>query len=287
MGNILTLAHKELRGYFVSPIAYVVIGLFAVLFGVFYVSSINFMVQVSMGQFGMGGPQVVNINEYMIRPLFGNTAIVLLMMLPMLTMRSFAEEKRSGTIELLLTSPLTDVQIILGKFLGAMALYALMLSLTLIHIGVLFWYGEPEWAPVLSGYLGLLLMGGSFISIGLAISSMTKNQIVAGVATFAVLLLFWVINWIGDAAGSTTQSVLAYLSILEHFDDFSKGVIDTTHVTYYVSFHHARAVPDGKINGHGALERMTTQRPRTKGLVKTGSPARKARTIPLIQATRC
>jgi len=236
MGNILTLAHKELRGYFVSPIAYVVIGLFAVLFGVFYVSSINFMVQVSMGQFGMGGPQVVNINEYMIRPLFGNTAIVLLMMLPMLTMRSFAEEKRSGTIELLLTSPLTDVQIILGKFLGAMALYALMLSLTLIHIGVLFWYGEPEWAPVLSGYLGLLLMGGSFISIGLAISSMTKNQIVAGVATFAVLLLFWVINWIGDAAGPTTQSVLAYLSILEHFDDFSKGVIDTTHVTYYLSF---------------------------------------------------
>jgi ABC-2 type transport system permease protein len=236
MGNILTLAHKELRGYFVSPIAYVVIGLFAVLFGVFYVSSINFMVQVSMGQFGMGGPQVVNINEYMIRPLFGNTAIVLLMMLPMLTMRSFAEEKRSGTIELLLTSPLTDVEIILGKFLGAMALYALMLSLTLIHIGVLFWYGEPEWAPVLSGYLGLLLMGGSFISIGLAISSMTKNQIVAGVATFAVLLLFWVINWIGDAAGPTTQSVLAYLSILEHFDDFSKGVIDTTHVTYYISF---------------------------------------------------
>ena len=236
MGSILTLAHKELRGYFVSPIAYVVIGLFAVLFGVFYVSSINFMVQVSMGQFGMGGPQVVNINEYMIRPLFGNTAIVLLMMLPMLTMRSFAEEKRSGTIELLLTSPLTDVQIILGKFLGAMALYALMLSLTLIHIGVLFWYGEPEWAPVLSGYLGLLLMGGSFISIGLAISSMTKNQIVAGVATFAVLLLFWVINWIGDAAGPTTQSVLAYLSILEHFDDFSKGVIDTTHVTYYLSF---------------------------------------------------
>ncbi len=236
MGNILTLAQKELRGYFVSPIAYVVIGLFAVLFGVFYVSSINFMVQVSMGQFGVGGSQVVNINEYMIRPLFGNTAIVLLMMLPMLTMRSFAEEKRSGTIELLLTSPLTDVQIILGKFLGAMALYALMLSLTLIHIGVLFWYGEPEWAPVLSGYLGLLLMGGSFISIGLAISSMTKNQIVAGVATFAVLLFFWVINWIGDAAGPTTQSVLAYLSILEHFDDFSKGVIDTTHVTYYLSF---------------------------------------------------
>ena len=236
MGNILTLAQKELRAYFVSPIAYVLLVFFALLFGYFYASSINFMVQLSMGQFGMGGPQIVNINEFMIRPLFGNTAVILLFMLPMLTMRSFAEEKRSGTIELLLTSPLTDFQIIMGKFLGAMALYTLMLSLTLIHIGVLFWYGEPEWAPVLSGYLGLLLMGGAFISIGLAISSMTKNQIVAGVSTFAVLLLFWIINWLGDASGTMTQSVLAYLSILEHLDDFSKGVIDTTHVTYYVSF---------------------------------------------------
>ena len=236
MGNILPLAQKELRAYFVSPIAYVLLVFFALLFGYFYASSINFMVQLSMGQFGMGGPQIVNINEFMIRPLFGNTAVILLFMLPMLTMRSFAEEKRSGTIELLLTSPLTDFQIIMGKFLGAMALYTLMLSLTLVHIGVLFWYGEPEWAPVLSGYLGLLLMGGSFISIGLAISSMTENQIVAGVSTFAVLLLFWIINWMGDASGTMTQSVLAYLSILEHLDDFSKGVIDTTHVTYYVSF---------------------------------------------------
>ena len=236
MGNILTLAQKELRAYFVSPIAYVLLVFFALLFGYFYASSINYVVQLSMGQFGFGGPQIVNINEFMIRPLFGNTAVILLFFLPMLTMRSFAEEKRSGTMELLLTSPLTDFQIIMGKFLGAMALYALMLSLTLIHIGVLFWYGEPEWGPVLSGYLGLLLMGGSFISIGLAISSMTTNQIVAAVSTFAVLLLFWIINWMGDASGTTTQSVLAYLSILEHFDDFSKGVIDTTHVTYYVSF---------------------------------------------------
>ena len=236
MGNILTLAQKELRSYFVSPIAYVLLVFFALLFGYFYASSINYVVQLSMGQFGFGGPQIVNINEFMIRPLFGNTAVILLFLLPMLTMRSFAEEKRSGTIELLLTSPLTDFQIIMGKFLGAMALYALMLSLTLIHIGVLFWYGEPEWGPILSGYLGLLLMGGSFISIGLAISSMTKNQIVAGVSTFAVLLLFWIINWMGDASGTTTQSVLAYLSILEHFDDFSKGVIDTTDLTYYVSF---------------------------------------------------
>ena len=236
MANIIAIAHKELRAYFVSPIAYVLFVFFALLFGFFYISSLNFMLQVSSMGPEMGGPQTVNINEFMIRPLFGNTAIILLFLLPMLTMRAYAEETRSGTMELLLTSPLSDVQIIMGKFLGAMALYTLMLSLTLIHIGVLFWYGEPEWAPVLSGYLGLLLMGGSFISVGLAISSMTKNQIVAGVSTFAVLLLFWIINWMGDASGTMTQSVLAYLSILEHLDDFSKGVIDTTHVTYYVSF---------------------------------------------------
>ena len=236
MANIIAIAHKELRAYFVSPIAYVLFVFFALLFGFFYISSLNFMLLVSSMGPEMGGPQTVNINEFMIRPLFGNTAIILLFLLPMLTMRAYAEETRSGTMELLLTSPLSDVQIIMGKFLGAIALYGAMLALTLVHIGVLFWYGEPEWRPLLSGYLGLLLMGGSFISIGLAISSMTKNQIVAGVATFAVCLLFWIINWIGDASGTTTQAVLSYLSILEHFDDFAKGVIDTTHVTYYLSF---------------------------------------------------
>jgi len=160
----------------------------------------------------------------------------------MITMRTYAEEKRSGTIELLLTSPLADFEIILGKFLGAMALFGLMLGVTALHMGILFWYGnapgnsQPELAPLLSGYLGLLLMGGSFISLGLLISSATKNQVVAGTITFAVLLLFWVISWMSESATSTTQSVLAYLSILNHFEDFSKGVIDTKHLAYYLSF---------------------------------------------------
>lgn len=236
MSNIVAIAQKEIRAYFVSPMAYALLGFFALLFGYFYIASMNVMLQFSMGQLGQGGPQVVNINEFMVRPLFSNTALILLMMLPFLTARAYAEERRSGTIELLLTSPLTDFQIIIGKFLGAMTLYGMMLALTLIHVGILFWYGEPEWGPIVSGYLGLLLIGSSFISVGLAISSMTRNQMVAGLSTFAVLLLFWIINWVGDASGSTTQAVLSYLSIIEHFDDFSKGVIDTTHVTYYVSF---------------------------------------------------
>ena len=238
MRNIVAIADKELRSYFVSPIAYVVVGLFALLFGWFFVASLAVMVQVSTqaGMFGMSGPQSININEFMLRPMLSNTAVVLLFFLPFLTARAYAEEKRSGTIELLLTSPLSDLEIILGKFLGVLTLFVLMLAVTGLHMVILFWYGEPELGPMLSGYLGLLLMGASFISVGLLVSSATRNQIVAGVVTFAVLLLFWVLSWMADSGGPTTQAVLTYLSILEHFDDFSKGVIDTRHITYYVSF---------------------------------------------------
>jgi len=162
--------------------------------------------------------------------------VIILFVMPMITMRTYAEEKRSGTIELLLTSPLTDFQIIMGKFLGAVGLYALMMAVTLIHIAVLFIYGNPEWKPIVSGYLGLLLMGASFISIGLLISSLTKNQIVAGMVTFAVLLLLWTIGWMQDSAGPNMQKVLQALSITDRFDDFSKGVIDLKHVVYYLSF---------------------------------------------------
>ena len=121
----------------------------------------------------------MNVNQDMLRPVLQNVTVLLLFVLPAITMRTYAEERRSGTIELLLTSPLTDFQIILGKFLGALALYAVMLAVTLVHIGVLFLYGSPEWKPILTSYLGLLLLGGSFLSVGLFISTLTTNQIVA------------------------------------------------------------------------------------------------------------
>jgi ABC-2 type transport system permease protein len=107
---------------------------------------------------------------------------------------------------------------------------------TLIYIGILFVYGNPEWRPIVAGYLGLLLLGGCFISLGLLISSLTKNQIVAGMITFAAFLMLWVLNWLGDFAGPTAQQIISYLSITDHFDDFSKGIIDTKHVIYYLSF---------------------------------------------------
>jgi ABC-2 type transport system permease protein len=238
MNNMLAIAHKEIRAYFVSPVAYVVIGLFALLFGYFYLSMLNWFVQQGMQmsmEMGMG-PTTLNVNQQMIRPLFLNTTVVLLFVLPMITMRTYAEEKRSGTMELLLTSPLTDMQIILGKFLGAMTLYGAMLGVTFIYIGVLYAFGTPEWKPILTSYIGLLCLGGCFISVGLLISSLTRNQIVAGMLTFGVFLLLWVIDWIGAFAGPTLEPIVNYLSITQHLDDFVKGVIDTKHLIYYLSF---------------------------------------------------
>ena len=237
MSNILAIAQKELKGYFASPIAYVVIGLYALMFGFFFYSLVSFFDRQSMQMMAMGGgAPPVNINEQLIRPVFLNAMVIFLFVLPMITMRTYSEEKRSGTIELLLTAPLTDLQIITGKFLGAMGLYAAMLAVTLIHLGLLYWAGSPEWIPIATTYLGLLLMGGCFISIGLLISSLTKNQIVAVMATFTVFLMLWVINWIASFMGPTAQAVLNYMSITDHLDDFTRGVIDTKHLVYYVSF---------------------------------------------------
>ncbi len=237
MNNVMAIAHKELKGYFASPVAYIVIGFSAILFGWFFINLLYYFDRQAM-QAGAGfeGPQAVNVNEMLISPLFLNVSVILLFTLPLITMRTYAEEKRSGTIELLLTSPLTDLQIVMGKFLGSLVLYAAMLAVTLVHMGFLFAFGNPEWRPIATGYLGLLLMGGCFLSLGLFISSLTKNQIVAGMVTFAVFLMFWVINWISAFAPPTTQAVLNYLSITEHLSDFARGVIDTKHLVYYVSF---------------------------------------------------
>src|SRR5436189_4352171 len=175
MGNVIAIAQKELKSYSASPIAYIVIGLWALLYGYFFVAILGFFVRQSMQMMQMQGPQAMNVNQQMIRPLLQNVTILILFLMPMVTMRTYAEEKRSGTIELLLTSPVTDFQIIMGKFLGAMALYCVMLAVTLIHIGVLFKFGNPEWKPIATMYLGLLLLGGCFISLGLFISSLTRN----------------------------------------------------------------------------------------------------------------
>ena len=234
MRNVLAIADREIRSYFASPIAYILIGFFLLPFGVFFYLYLDaFLKQgMQMAQYGGGS---MSINQQVIRGVLQNASVVILFIMPMITMRTYSEEKRSGTIELLLTSPVKDVEIILGKFFGALGLYVTILFVTLLYMGILFYYGNPEWRPLVSGYFGLLLMGGAFIAIGLLISSTTNNQIVAGVVTFVVFLLFWIVGWFGDSAGPTIGPITRWLSITEHFDDFSKGIIDTKHVLYYLT----------------------------------------------------
>ncbi len=233
MRNIIAIAHKELRSYFSSPIAYIIIGFFALPFGVFFYLYLGAFVRQSLQMAQYGGS--MNINQQVIRYVLQNASVIILFVMPMITMRTYAEEKRSGTIELLLTSPVTDLQIIIGKFLGALGLYVAMLLVTVLYVAILFVYGNPEWRPLIAAYLGLLLMGGAFLSLGLLISSTTNNQIVAGIVSFVVFLLLWIIGWFAESAGPTVGDITRYLSITEHFDDFSKGIIDTKHVIYYLS----------------------------------------------------
>ena len=233
MRNVIAIADKELRSYFASPIAYILIGFFLLPFGVFFYLYLASFVKQSLQAAQYGG--AMNVNQQVIRYVLQNASVIILFIMPMITMRTYSEEKRSGSIELLLTSPLTDVEIILGKFFGALGLYAALLAVTLLYMAILFVYGNPEWRPLVAGYLGLLLMGGTFVALGLFISSTTSNQIVAGVVTFVVFLLFWIIGWFADSAGPVIGPITQWLSITEHFDDFSKGIIDTKHVIYYLT----------------------------------------------------
>jgi len=157
-------------------------------------------------------------------------------LMPLVTMRSFAEERRSGTIELLLTYPVRDGAVLLGKYLAALVLYACMLVLTLVYPGIVVYFARLEWGPLLTAYVGLLLMGATFIAVGICISSFFENQIMAGTVTFVVLLMFWVIGWSAESAGGVWKTVLSELSIIEHFDTFAKGILDTKDVIYYLAF---------------------------------------------------
>jgi ABC-2 type transport system permease protein len=232
--NIAAITGKEVRGYFGSPIAWVILGLFAVLFAYFFNVYLTMFVRSGM-QAQFGGQAMTNVNNDMIRPLLQNASVLILFLLPMVTMRTYSEEMRSGTIELLLTSPVTDLEIILGKFFGAVSLYLGLLAVTALFVGLLFFLGHPAWKPLVSGYIGLALLGSCFISIGLFISSTTKNQMVAGTATFVFALMLWIISWFADSVGPTSAAVLNYLSITQHFEDFAKGIIDTKHVVFYLS----------------------------------------------------
>lgn len=235
MRNVWIICWKELRSYFVSPIAYLILAMFAVIFGFFFWNVVGYFVFAGVESQMRGGMFPMNINEEVIRPLVSNVSVIGLFLIPMITMRLFAEEKRNGTIELLATSPIHDLEVILGKWLAAMFLYTGMLLLTALNFVWLFKYGNPDWKPIAVAYLGLLLQAGTLLAIGTFISTLTRNQIIAGGATFGVCLLLWVLEWVSGYDSSTWARVLAYFSVLTHFDSFGKGVLSLKDVVFYVT----------------------------------------------------
>jgi ABC-2 type transport system permease protein len=238
MRNICTIVGKEIRAYFVSPVAYVVLTGFLLLGGWFFfnlLSRFNLLLTLYTQFQGGEAANRLNLNDYVIAPLMHNLSIVLVILVPMITMRSFAEEKKSGTYELLLTSPVRTGELVLGKFLASFLFICIMLGLTGIYPIILLIFGNPEIGVMSAGYLGLLLVATVFVSVGLLTSSFTENQIIAAVSGLVATLLLYIISWPADAAGEVLGPLLRYMSVTEHFADMVKGLIDTRGLIYFGS----------------------------------------------------
>jgi ABC-2 type transport system permease protein len=237
MKNILAIWQREMKSYFVSPIAYVVLTVFLFIAGFFFYTILTAWVQQTMMQaaYGQGSPPV-DVPGMVSRSFFGTISVVLLFMIPMLTMGLFAEEKKRGTIELLLTTPVGNLQALMGKYLASLTFLLIMFAASFLTISALFLYGSPDWKPILAGYLGLILYGAALLAVGLFISTLTENQIVAGVITLGVILILWLVDALASGVQGMMKDVISYLSVISHLDDFIKGVIDTTHVIFYLTF---------------------------------------------------
>jgi len=238
--NVGLVFRRELRSYFSSLTAYVVIVMFLLVTGYFFYtllatfSVVSFQAQTDpmlAKQY-----QLLNITETVVRPLFGNISIILLLMAPLLTMRLFSEEKKTGTIELMLTFPVNDIDVILGKYLACFSVLLTMIMLTATYPVLLIILGEPEVKTILTGYLGLILLGAAFISLGIFTSSLTENQIVAAASSFGLLFFFWLISYSVSLVSGGLGRVLSYLSINEHISSLSKGVVDSEDIIYYLCF---------------------------------------------------
>jgi len=235
MRNVWIICRKELNSYFVSPIAYILLAIFAIVFGYFFWNSVGYFIFAGMEAQMRGSMFPMNVNEQVIRPLISNVAVIGLFLIPLISMRLFAEEKRAGTFELLATSPVRDFAVIFGKWLAAVLLYGGMLLVSAINFAWLFRYGNPDWKPLAIAYVGLLLQAGFMLAIGTFISSLTRNQIIAGAVTFAACLLLWVLGWVSEYDSTPVARVMSYLSIPIHFESFEKGLLSLKDAVFFVS----------------------------------------------------
>jgi ABC-2 type transport system permease protein len=237
MKNIWAITKKELGLYFRSPVGYVVFCIFLLIWGFFFTSAVrwfsDYILQAAQNPYYA---QQLNVNQMVLAPTFQNITIFFLLLLPALTMRLFAEEKKLGTDELLFTSPVSVAEIIGGKYLASLIMLALMLALSAVSCVFTFLYGNPELAPLLAGYLGLFLMGAAFMAIGLFFSALTESQVVAVIVPMGLNLLFYILSWAAASAKGAVKSLLDYLSFIQHFDQLVKGVLDSKDIVYFLSF---------------------------------------------------
>jgi len=218
MGKVLLLTRREVSSYFVSPIAYVAMALFLVISGFFF----------ALADFRPGAPAAM-------RSIFEVMMIILVFVIPIVTMRSISEERRTGTLETLLTAPVTDTQVVVAKFLGCWIFYLAMLAPTLLYLAALASFGNPDFGPVASGYIGLALLGALYVAVGILASSLTSNQVIAAVVGFVVLIVLALLGpWVGAAVPSPWRGIVQQASIRMHYIDFSQGVVDLVHVLYFV-----------------------------------------------------
>lgn len=217
MNKMITVMRRELSSYFLSPIAYVIMTVFAALYGVFFTG-----VFVTYG--------VANLQFSL-----SNVLLVFLFMAPLMTMRTLAEERKMGIEELYMTSPITTTEFILGKYFALAISYLVMLSLLLFHLSIVFFFAKPDLGPVLSSMIGLVLAGLTFLAIGLFTSSLSDNQIIAGLAGFGILLSYWLLGWVANSMGGKMGEIISNLSLLKYYQDFNKGVIDIKSIIFYLS----------------------------------------------------
>lgn len=236
MGPTILIARKDLRSYFYSPVAYIVIAMFLLIVGWMFSNLLSYYSQI-LQQFNsfQSGPKPT-LTENLLRPLFGNMNVVLLFVVPFITMRLLAEEKKDHTVELLLTAPIRSVDIVFGKFFAGLGIVMAMVLLTTIYPVLLYFTARPDWGAVIGGYIGMFFLSATYVSVGLFWSSRTENQIVAAVLSFGTLLFFWLINWSAHRAGPVVGDVLNHLSLIGHFTNFSLGVIDTSDIIFYLTF---------------------------------------------------
>ncbi len=235
--NIAPIYFRELKALFYSPIAYLVLVMFWLISGYFWGSVVmaysNYSMEM-MSRQGMAGQ--LKIMDYMISPFLGNMMVTFLFVLPLVSMRAFSEEKKSGTIELLFTYPFSDLDIVLGKYFASLTFLALLVAGTLIYPLTVAGLAHLQWPVMLLGFAGLTLVGAAFLALGTLTSTFTENQVVAAALGFGALLLLFVLGWVSQSGGGSFAGILSQLSVMNHFQNFPKGLLDLKDVTYFLFF---------------------------------------------------